>query len=130
MLLLRDLTPHFLNLVRSMCRIVTRGVETGCPNRGGNNLGGRASSLNLEGGPVNGGVGSTNREGGTLAGRWSAVLVVKKESGTDGLETKLKGKGCLPLQGWPSHLLRCGRPASYLLVVTVVRLTVPRPYYS
>ena len=49
--------------------INTTGVETGCPNRSSNNLGGRASSLNLEGGPVNGGVGSTNREGGTLAGR-------------------------------------------------------------
>ena len=30
---------------------------------------GRASSVNLEGGSVNGGVGSTNREGGTLVGR-------------------------------------------------------------
>ena len=44
-------------------------VETGCPNRCGNNQCGRASSVNLEGGSVNGGVGSTNREGGTLAGR-------------------------------------------------------------
>ena len=44
-------------------------VETGCPNRCGNIRCGRASSVNLEGGSVNGGVGSTNREGGTLAGR-------------------------------------------------------------
>ena len=44
-------------------------VETGCPNLCGNNQCGRASSVNLEGGSVNGGVGSTNRESGTLAGR-------------------------------------------------------------
>ena len=43
-------------------------VETGCPNRCGNNQCG-ASSVNLEGGSVNGGVGSTSRESGTLAGR-------------------------------------------------------------
>ena len=40
-----------------------------CPDRCGNNQCGRASSLNIEGGWVNGGVGSTNKEGGTLAGR-------------------------------------------------------------
>ena len=38
------------------------GVKTGCPNRCGNNQCGRESSVNLEGGSVNGGVGSTNRD--------------------------------------------------------------------
>ena len=84
-------------LLQSLLKDSDAGVETGCPNRGGNHQCGRARSLNLEGGSVNGDVGSINREGDILARRYSAVLVVKKESGTDGLETKLKGKGCLPL---------------------------------
>ena len=55
-------------------------VETGCPNRCGNNQCGRASPVNLEGGSVNGGVASTNREANPELNR-AAILIGNEPDG-------------------------------------------------